>query len=84
MRRHAPYGPPEVFAEVVDGRGAFYFAWTDGVMDVGTWWVQLEERVAARIEYGDPKSGLLSAPRVPPPREAARALIAGLSFTARD
>jgi hypothetical protein len=39
MRRHAPYGPPEVFAEVVDGRGAFYFAWTDGVMDVGTWWV---------------------------------------------
>jgi len=82
MRPYA--GAPETFhltPAVLAGRGAFCWVCGDGVMNVASWWLALDRRWAACIDYGDPDE--TSAMDGVDPRDAAEPLLRGLSFARR-
>jgi hypothetical protein len=86
MRKHTG-GKPEHFElspDIVDGRGAFRFAWTDGVQHIVTWWLVLSGPQAARIEYGDPDRRLWHDGGGPQDIDrAATSLVRGIAFVDR-
>ncbi|MBS2015205.1 MAG: hypothetical protein JST00_20115 [Deltaproteobacteria bacterium] len=54
MRQHVRQGEPERFADVIGGHPAIGYTWTDGVLDIATWFLEPLPSAAVRIDHSIP------------------------------
>lgn len=50
MKRHVRQGEPERYSQLVGGRSAYAYSWTDGVNNIDTYFVEESAGVVLRID----------------------------------
>lgn len=71
MARHVRQGEPSRFSDRIGGLEALGYEWTDGVMDIATWFVAPSPSVGVRVDHAISALGPLSRPNVSARAEGA-------------